>query len=185
MARRAHSVVFLVLAAASCQGEPAQVPFDAGFHIDAGDFDSGCAKKCVAHVPGDPGVAFGSGEIEWDEVADGDPVSFWHGPQDGYHFNGSVKERNIDTSAESIVAYAVFDGGEQINDGLGVYARADEWFAIEDGWRARVGYYVIMNIEGPDEVDGHEVCVVLRLTDASGAEYMDERTISLAFAGDQ
>jgi hypothetical protein len=174
---------FAFLAAACDPPKKEPLEFDAGFHVDAGDFDAG--PGCFAHPETVPGIVFGTGEVEFDETADGDLVPFYHGPQDGYHFYGAVREKDIDISDRAIVAFAVFDGDEQINDGLGVYARPATWTPAGDGWRATFGYIVWMKyIDGPEDVDGHSLCVVTRVTDASNVEYTDERTIQLSFDGD-
>lgn len=170
--------------AVGCGPPKEPVPFDSGFHLDAGDFDAGDPAACTAREPGDPGIVFGSGEAEWLEVEDGDDIPFVHGPQGLHHFYGSVRERNIDTSDAAIVAFAVFDGKEQINDGLGVYARPGTWTPSGDGWRATLGYVVEMNVEEAVQIDGHTVCVVVRVKDASDVEYLDERTIRLFFDGE-
>ncbi len=177
----------LCLGAIGACGPASQAPdagFDSGFRLEAGGFDAGDPDACTARMPGDPGIVLGGGEVEWDEWADGDPVSFFHGPQDGYHFYGSVKEQSIDTSDVAIVAFAAFDGEDQINDGLGVYARPGTWVNLGDGWRTTVGYYVVLNVEDPEEVDGRSLCVILRVTDAAHAEFQDRRTITLSYAGD-
>lgn len=159
------------------------LPFDAGFHHDAGRFDAG--PDCTAHEPTVPGIVFGTGELAFHETSDDDEVPFYHGPQDGFHFYGAVKEKDIDTSDAAIVAFATFDAGEQINDGLGVYARPATWVNEDDGWTSTFGYVVWMqSVVEESDVDGHSICVVTRVTDAAGAEYTDERTIRLAFDGD-
>lgn len=132
---------------------------------------------------GPPTIAIGTGEREFEELRDGNNILVVQGPQDGYHFFGSLRATNVNagdsedlTSPDNpTTTFGIFVGMQQVNfteastytQGLRVSSRGAEM----------IGRNVILDIQDDSELDGVEVRFTVRVDDVDGVSVSDERTL--------
>ncbi len=64
----------------------------------------------------EPVLSIGTGDEEWVELAEGDPVTMAHGPQGGWHILGSARVDNTDQVVSIDYSVAVESTGEVVAD---------------------------------------------------------------------
>lgn len=130
----------------------------------------------------------GSGEIEFEPVADGAVLQIIQGPQNGFHVLGSLlvkgleagDPRDLSSTSNPTMTFDVLHEGnsviliEPFTQGL------DEAPSLETPWSHQlVGRFVAMDIAADDELDGEVVTITARVDDVNGLSVTDEVTVEL------
>lgn len=135
----------------------------------------------------DPAIEIGTGEIEFEPVAEGDEVYVIYGPQGGYHFNASVRVQGIDHGVPDDLDapnnpltsfHAELDGVSLDLDGNATsYRQGIDPVPGEPGVFQMIGRRLLLSITDDAEIAGQTVRIEVTVTDANGVELHDERDI--------
>jgi hypothetical protein len=127
-----------------------------------------------------PVLEIGTGELDFESLADGDDVQVIRGPQGGYHILGSLRMRGIEAGNTSdlrdpsnpTTSFRVLDGATQLAPFASFTQGIDD--SIDDDWsHAMVGRLVILDITDDEEVTGREIRFEVEVATASGEVYLD------------
>jgi hypothetical protein len=144
-----------------------------------------CGDDTVALTEADAGpptVELGSGEREFEELRDGNNILIVQGPQDGYHFFGSLRATNINAgdsedltdSQNPTSTFEVFMGGTRVDAMASTYKQG---LRVSSLGAQMIGRNVILDIQDDSELDGATVRFVVRVDDVDGVSVSDERTL--------
>lgn len=139
---------------------------------------------------GAPSVTVGTGLDVFTPFEDGADLSFWHGPQGGWHVYGSAQVRGLfvpDTLDYAdpdnlLVDFAVTDAA---GASLAGYAGLPRLFTPDaEGVPTILGERLILSIMDPADVEGDTVTVAVTVTDACGTTVSDARSGVLHLSAD-
>jgi len=130
---------------------------------------------CSADV--DPALVLGTGEIEFEHLADGDELEVIRGPQNGFHVLGAIRVAGIEpgnsdnlaaTDNPTTVFTLTTDAGEvqfpnEIVQGLPTAPRSAAPWSHE-----MLNRRVVLDILSDDELDGVDATLAVTLTDVDG-----------------
>ena len=142
--------------------------------------------SCGACVAPEPALELGTGEIEFEALADAGSIYVIHGPQGGYHLLASLRVVGIEAGnrddlsdpSNPSVAFEVHHQDRQLvvngqfTQGLAVSSTADGAFSHEV-----LGRLAILDVVDDTELDGEEIRFVARVTPVDGSELSDERRL--------
>ena len=131
---------------------------------------------------GPPTVEIGTGEREFEELRDGNTILIVQGPQDGYHFFGSLRATNVNagdkedlTSPDNpTTTFEIFVGDNRVDAMASTYTQG---LRVSSRGAEMIGRNVILDIEDDSELDGVEVRFSVQLDDVDGVSVSDERTL--------
>ena len=131
---------------------------------------------------GPPTVAIGTGDREFEELRDGNNILIVQGPQDGYHFFGSLRATNVNAGdSEDLTSddnptstFEVFVGSDRVDAMASMYTQG---LRLSSRGAEMIGRNVILDIQDDSELDGIEVRFVVRVEDVDGVSVSDERTL--------
>lgn len=130
-------------------------------------------------------IEIGTGETAFVPLKDGDTIDIVHGPQGGYHFNGSLRVQGIvagdpdfiDDPNNPITVFEAFEGETQIDLDFSTYKVGLDPVDGEPGVYQMLGRRVILDITSDDVLDGKEVRMTVKVEDIHGVVVEDERTL--------
>lgn len=131
---------------------------------------------------GPPTIELGSGQIEFESLVDGDSIFIVQGPQDGYHFFGSLRATNVNAGDVSSLGapdnptttFEIHVGTDQVDAKASTYMQGLE---LSERGAEMVGRTVILDIQDDSELDGATVRFVVRVDDVDGVSVSDERSL--------
>jgi hypothetical protein len=131
---------------------------------------------------GPPTIEIGTGQRDFESLQEGDSIFIVQGPQDGYHFFGSLRATNVnagdakDLSAPEnpTTTFEVFVGTDRFDAMASTYVQG---LKVETTGAEMIGRNVILNIEDDSELDGATVRFVVSVMDVDGVLVTDERTL--------
>ncbi|MEQ1503574.1 MAG: hypothetical protein ABMB14_15155 [Myxococcota bacterium] len=131
-------------------------------------------------------VEVGTGTAGFEPVADGGPVSFFQGPQGGYHVFVSLRAVGIDPGDAAdpfgpdspTVTLSVTADGDVVGQ------IADQPRLFEDGpdGALLIGEQVVLEVLDPPSLDGAAATLSGEVTDRCGRTGANERAVRLALA---
>jgi hypothetical protein len=132
---------------------------------------------------GPPQAELGTGELEFETIADGDPMLVVHGPQGGYHLVGAMRASGIDPGnpddlgdpSNPTTVFRVFRGQTRVDLMASSYTQGLN--RNDDGVYEMIARRVILDIQDDAELDGVELRFELEVTDVHGASASDARTV--------
>lgn len=126
-------------------------------------------------VHGDPVAVLGTGELEFEPLADGDEIYVVLGPQGGYHLNGSVRVQGVAPGNPDdlldpdnpTTEFRAFAGDRRVDAGGASYTQGLD--PAPDPYHGQmVGRRVILDILDDAELDGAAVRFEVTVTDVYG-----------------
>lgn len=143
---------------------------------------SACGAKEPRPDAGPPSVEIGTGESQFEPIRDGDELFIVQGPQDGYHFFGSLLAHNLEfgdsanlmDSDNPTTTFEVFQGTQRVDASGSTYRQG---LAVDDGTAQMTGRTVFLDIEDDSELDGVSLRFVVSIEDAYGVRVSDERQV--------
>ena len=131
---------------------------------------------------GPPTLELGTGQRSFEALANGDMIQIVQGPQDGYHFFGSLRATNLNAGDSEDLAspdnptttFEVYVGTDRIDAMAAIYTQGLE---ADGGSSLMLGRTVILDIEDDSELDGISVRFLVRVQDVDGIMLSDERTL--------
>jgi hypothetical protein len=104
------------------------------------------------------------------------------GPQDGYHFFGSLIATNINAGDPNLLSspqnptttFEVFMGTDRVDAMASSYTQG---LKISSRGAEMIGRNVILDIQDDSELDGAQVRFVVHLDDVDGTSVSDERNL--------
>ena len=131
---------------------------------------------------GPPTIEIGSGDREFESLAEGETILIVQGPQNGYHFLGSVRATNINAGdpkdlgspQNPTTSFEVFVGTSRVDAMASTYKQG---LKISENGAEMIGRNVILDIQVDDELDGMQVRFVVRIDDVDGVSISDERIL--------
>lgn len=131
---------------------------------------------------GPPTVELGSGDREFEELRDGNTILIVQGPQDGYHFFGSLRATNVNAGdSEDLTdpgnptsTFEVFVGTDRVDAMASMYTQG---LRVSSRGAEMIGRNVILDILDDSELDGVTVRFLVRVDDIDGVSVSDERTL--------
>ena len=141
---------------------------------------------CQPETPITPAAVIGTGEWDWESLANGDEVPVIQGPQGGYHLLLSVRVAgvaggdpgNIDDSDNPTTTFTVeyldtnLSPNAHYTQGLETAPDSAHPFSHE-----MVGRFAILGIESDDELDDATLNVSVSVTDVHGVTVSDTRSV--------
>jgi len=130
-----------------------------------------------------PSAELGTGDLDFESLADGDSIYVIQGPQGGFHVLGSVRVTGVErgdpndlsSPKNPTTTFEVYRGSERI-DAMGAsYVQGLE--RVEPGVFEMVGRFVILDILADDEVAGDSLHITVSVEDVNGVTVTDERTV--------
>lgn len=124
-----------------------------------------------------PAIELGTGLSAWQELADGGSLELVAGFQGGWHVDVSVRGEGL-APDDLWLNYEARDARSGAALSFVTQARLNEANVLrdDDGLWLRLGDRVVFDIEGPESLVGHEVCLAVTATSATwGGE--DERCV--------
>lgn len=136
--------------------------------------------------PVDPAIELGTGDIDFEPLADGGDIYVIHGPQGGYHLLASLRVVGIETGnpddpADAInptMTFSVEHGGADITL-TGQYHQGLDPIVPEGGaWSHQtVGRLCILDIADDDVLDGEPIHFAVEIADTEGRVLTDARDL--------
>ena len=131
---------------------------------------------------GPPTVELGSGDREFEELRDGNTILIVQGPQDGYHFFGSLRATNVNAGdSEDLTdptnptsTFEVFVGTDRVDAMASMYTQG---LRVSERGAEMIGRNVILDIQDDSELDGVTVRFLVSVDDIDGVSVSDERTL--------
>lgn len=144
-----------------------------------------CGDDGVEITPADAGpptALLGSGDRDFEALTNGDTILIVQGPQDGYHFFGSVVATNINAGDSKNLASAdnptttfeVFMGAQRVDAMASNYTQG---LKVTNRGAEMIGRNVILDIQDDSELDGAQVRFVVTIDDVDGVSVSDERNL--------
>lgn len=142
----------------------------------------GCGGGRNAVDAGPPQVELGTGDSEFEAIADGDDIFIVQGPQGGYHFFGSVRARNLEpgdvgdlsSPDNPTVEFQAFQGQERIDIGASSYTQG---LSPSPEGDEMIGRTVILDIADDAELEGAMVSLQVEIRDVNGRSASDARNL--------
>ncbi len=140
------------------------------------------ANTIVDADAGPPTVELGSGDREFQALTDGDTILIVQGPQDGYHFFGSLRatnfnagdSENLGSPQNPTTTFEAFVGTARVDAQASTYKQG---LKISSQGGEMIGRNVILDIQDDSELAGVEVRFLVRVDDVDGVSVSDERTL--------
>lgn len=106
-------------------------------------------------------IELGTGLTQWQTLAEGDSIELVAGPQGGWHVDVSVRGEGLEPDGLWLYYEAVDprDDSELSFVTSSLLSESSVLFD-DEGW-LRLGEWVVFDIEGPEDVVGTEVCLVV------------------------
>ncbi|HJL19574.1 MAG TPA: hypothetical protein RMH99_28180 [Sandaracinaceae bacterium LLY-WYZ-13_1] len=135
---------------------------------------------------GPPEAELGTGEVEFEPLAEGDELPYILGPQGGYHFLASVRVRGVEPGNPDMLAdpsnptveFRAFQGDTRVDARASSYRQGLDPAPGEPGTYQMVGRLLILNITSCDALTDEAIRVEVEVTDVFGVSATDERTIT-------
>jgi len=149
---------------------------------DPGGTDAGPAGFDAGDAT--PTVELGTGETEFEPLTDGQDLLYIRGPQNGFHFFGSMRVSGVDPGNPDDLSdprnptteFRVYRGADRIDLMASRYTQGLDPAMGADG-HAMIGRLVILDNDEVATLEGEMVRIELTVTDADGTSLSDERTI--------
>jgi len=144
--------------------------------------DAGPAGFDAGDAP--PMVELGTGETEFVPLTEGQELEYIRGPQNGFHFFGSMRVSGVDPGNPDDLSdprnptteFQVFRGAERVDLMASRYVQGLDPATGADG-HAMIGRLVILDNDEVPTLEGEMVRITVTVTDADGTSVSDERTI--------
>jgi hypothetical protein len=136
-------------------------------------FDSGdpCAPSA------DPTLRIGQGEVQFDELTEGEPVELVYGPQGGWHAVMAIESTGMDMSAQLPAELtATLQGTLVMRSVPYVTLRCNSQAGAQQAWNL---YLVVLETLANTDVHGQTVDVHVDLTDTRGTTVSADARIDL------
>ena len=137
---------------------------------------------------GEPLIALGTGEWEWETLEGVTEMPIIQGPQGGFHFLGSVRVSGIEPGDPSdlanpnnpTTAFSVLVDGEDITMSATYTQGLDETPKTVQHYRHQmVGRFVIVDILADEELVGSDIELAVTVTDVLGTELSVSQQVSV------
>ena len=143
---------------------------------------------CVAGCAPEPALLLGSGEVDFEEVDDGDSMPVIQGPQGGFHLLASFlvagveagDRRNLSDDRNPLITLDVEqDGASLILISPFVQGLAEAPDALRPWTHQLIGRFAILDIAADHELDGATVTLSARVDDVHGVAVSDSIQVDL------
>jgi len=141
----------------------------------------GCAQP-------EPAFELGTGELEFEALADGDEILVIHGPQGGYHLLGSLRAVGIEAGTHddlgdpqnpTMELEVEYDGRQLVVNGTFTQGMVPS-SPPDPAWTHQtLGRLAILDIADDSELDGEEVLFSAKITPTSGPVFTDSHTLTV------
>lgn len=170
----------LVLLAAACGSGDTPPGTDAGTDTDT---DSGTP---VEDAGAEPTAELGTGDIEFEPIAEGSELQYVAGPQGGWHFFGSVRVTGIDPGNPDdrddpdnpLTSFRVARASDDTEEASVVYQQGLDPAPGVPGTYEMVGRRIILDMADCTELEGVEVRFEVEVEDWGGVTVQDARTVT-------
>ncbi len=116
-------------------------------------------------------LGLGTGLTRWRALAEGDPIELVAGPQGGWHVDVSVRGAGVESEGLRLDYYAIdAESGDELSFVTSSQLTEGGVLPADEGW-FRLGDRVVFDIDGPEDVVGRDVCLIVEI---SGAAWEDE-----------
>ena len=138
--------------------------------------------------PPEPSFELGTGELEFEALADGDEILVIHGPQGGYHLLGSLRAVGIeagnhddlgDPQNPTMQLEVEHDGRQLVVNGTFTQGMVPTSPPDPTWSHQSLGRLAILDIADDSELDGEEVLFSAQITPTSGPIFMDSHTLTV------
>jgi hypothetical protein len=149
---------------------------------------SACSSSSDDTGTEDPPLAveIGTGEWEWEDLADGDEMAVIMGPQGGYHFLASVRVSGIDAGDPKdlgnpnnpTTSFSVWFEDQNLT-ASSVFVQGLDPVSVEQPpfRHEMIGRFAILSIFDDAELEGANVRFSVRVEDVNGTVLEDERVV--------
>lgn len=142
------------------------------------------SATCAAAQAAGPTLTVGTGELAWQDVAEGDHLGWTFGPQGGMHVYGSLRATNLVQGATDslsdpdnpLVDFVLLDGDVEI---AGFSQVPHHFTEAVDGTLSAIGDRLVLYEEDATYLDGLSVVMRATVVDRCGSEVTDERAVVL------
>jgi len=136
--------------------------------------------------PPEPAFEIGTGELEFEVLADGDEILVIHGPQGGYHLLASLRAVGIEAGSHDSLGdpdnptmelKVEHDGQQLVVNGLFTQGLVPPNSPGSNWSHQTLGRLAILDITDDSELAGEEVVFSATITPVSGPVFTDSRTL--------
>ncbi len=123
----------------------------------------------------------GTGLTRWQALAEGDSIELVAGPQGGWHVDVSVRGAGVEPEGLRLDYYARdAEDGAELSYVTSSQLIEGSVLPADEGW-LRLGDRVVFDIDGPEEVVGADICLIVEI---SGADWQaeDQRCVTVVDA---
>ena len=138
--------------------------------------------------PPEPAFELGTGDLEFEALADGDEILVIHGPQGGYHLLGSLRAVGIEAGSHddlgdpdnpTMELEVEHDGRQLVVNGIFTQGMVPT-SPPDPAWSHQtLGRFAILDIADDSELAGEEVVFSAKITPTSGPVLTDSRTLTV------
>lgn len=179
------SAFLLCLVACSGSDDPSPTPIDSGTpptdSVPGDDDDATTTDADPCLPPGEPTLEIGIGLSGFEPIEPGGAFPLIHGPQGGYHLEIGLHATNLAEDATGLFRGEIVGRVEGMPDDAVAYPYLDLRCVRE--YRESYGTLLVFpdpaNIT-PDFLDGKEVEIEVKVTDADGTEVTTTSTYVIA-----
>lgn len=151
-----------------------------------------CGATCDSVDAGEPvmpTLEIGTGDLEFEPIVDGQDLLYILGPQGGYHFLASMRVTGIDPGTRTDLTdprnptteFRAWLGDARVDLRASSYTQGLDRRMDGQGYEM-VGRLLILDITGPEDLEGMTTRVEVTVTDADGIVLSDERTVRAVLA---